>query len=142
MQHNHLNCSVIKLHWTQSNDWVPLSLVIEHNRTKNLHESSIKFDFQTRLNQSNLIKHSKPTFKIDKLTKVMRNKCSGFIELASFFCSAVTRDAFPDPHVRNKQGGGLNRTVRLTVTLPSKDAVKLKNSLVKHNIHSVIEEVD
>ena len=72
----------------------------------------------------------------------MTNKCSGFIELALFFCSAVTQDAFPDPHGRNKQGGGLNRTVRLTMTVPSKDAVKFKNSLAKHNINSVIEEVD
>lgn len=95
-------------------------MVIEHNRTKNLHESSIKFDFQIRSNQSNLIKHSKPTFKIDKLTKIVRNKCSGFIELALFFCSAVTQDAFPDPHGRNKQGGGLKGTVRLTVTVPFK----------------------
>ena len=66
---------------------VPLSLVIERNRTKHLHESLIKFDFQTRSNQSNLIKHSKPTLTIDKLTKIVRNKCSGL----SF--SVVLRDS-------------------------------------------------
>ena len=32
--------------------------------------------------------------------------------------------------------------VRLTVTLPTRDAVILKNSITKHDINSVIEEVD
>ena len=32
--------------------------------------------------------------------------------------------------------------VRLTVTLPTRDVVILKNSMTKHNINSVIEEVD
>ena len=68
-----------------------MSSVMEHNRTKNLLESPIKFDFRTQSNQSNWIERSKPTLKIDKnkatkkprkLTKIMRNKWSGFIEFA------------------------------------------------------------
>ena len=56
----------------------------------------------------------------------MRNKFSGFIEFALFFCSAVTGDPFPDPRGRNKRGGRLNVPVRLTVMLPTRNAVKLK----------------
>ena len=33
---------------------------------KNLRKSSIKFNFRTQSNQLNLIKHSKPTLKVDK----------------------------------------------------------------------------
>ena len=51
-------------------------------------------------------------------------------------------DAFPDSRGRYKRGEGLNVPVRMTVALPTRDAVKLKNSLTKHNIHSEIEEVD
>ena len=64
-----------------------------------------------------------------------------FIEFALFFCSAVTGDAFP-ARSRNKRGESLNVPVRLTVTLPKKGRRKVKNSFTKHNIHSVIEEVD
>ena len=56
----------------------------------------------------------------------MRNKCSGFTELALFFCSSLTGDPFPDPRGRNKRGGSLNVPVRLTVMLPTRDAVKSK----------------
>ena len=43
---------------------------------------------------------------------------------------------------RHKRGGNLNVPVRLAAALPTRDVLKLKNPLMKHIIHSVIEEVD
>ena len=71
----------------------------------------------------------------------MRNKCSWFIEVALFFCSAVTGDAFPDPRGRNKRGevwtcrcDWLSRYLRLY-----NGRRTVKNSFTKYNIHSICD---
>ena len=71
----------------------------------------------------------------------MRNKCSWFIEVALFFCSAVTGDAFPDPRGRNKRGevwtcrcDWLSRYLQLY-----NGRRTVKNSFTKYNIHSICD---
>ena len=63
------------------------------------------------------------------------------IEFASFFCSTVKGDPFPDPRGRNKRGESL-RDGAVDCHVTYKGRRKVKNSFTKHNIHSVIEEVD
>ena len=110
---NQLNCrSVIELNRTQSKDWVRLSSVIEHSRTKKTRKSSI-----SALNRSNrtylnvLIftqNRQEQSNKTTRLSTIMKNKCSGFIEFAWSLCFTVALLSFPGPRGRYKSGGGLN----------------------------------
>ena len=50
-------------------------------------------------------------------------------------------DPFPDPRGRNKRGESL-RDGAIDCHVTYKGRRKVKNSFTKHNIHSVIEEVD
>ena len=98
---------------------------------------SIKFGNRT---QSNLIERSnhhsvdtqnrqEQSNKTTRLTKIIKNKCSEFIEFARLLCFAVAQLSLPGPRGRYNSGGGLNVPVRMTVALPKRDAIKKKENL-------------
>ena len=110
---NHLNCrSVIELNRTQSKDWVRLSSVIEHSRTQKIRESLISaLNWSNRTSLNVLIytqNRQEQSNKTTRLSTIMKNKCSGFIEFAWSLCFTVALLSFPGPRGRYKSGGGLN----------------------------------